>query len=178
MSGFQETIEKLKQEIESHVTALKSNPEWSEVEKIFKALGTIEELEGVPKTSLAELFGFTDAASTAVVISGEFMGKDALEAAKLYMEKKKTVASSLDEILEALKRGGANEVSRNALRTSLGRSTWDVVKAPGQEIYKLVKYSDVKRGGKNKPAGEQAGEQEEAQPESKETAKTAVTAAS
>lgn len=77
------------------------------------------------------------------------MGMDALDAAKLYMEKKKVVASSLDEIVEALQKGGANPTNRNDLRTSLGRSTWDVVKAPGQELYKLVKYApDVKRGKK------------------------------
>jgi hypothetical protein len=150
MSTFNETIEKLKSEIEVHVAMLKSNEAWSQVEKIYRALGTIEELEGVPKTSLAELFGFADTGSAVTVTLGEFMGKEALDAAKLYMEKKKAVASSLDEIIEAIGKGGAMQVSRDVLRTSLGRSTWDVAKAPGQELYTLVKFLPHMKRGKKK----------------------------
>lgn len=149
MSSFDETIEKLRTEIETHVATIKSNDAWSQVEKIYRALGTIEELAGVPKTSLAELFGFTDVSSATSVVQGEFMGMEALDAAKLYMDKKKAVASTLDEIIEAIQKGGAQQVNRETLRTSLGRSTWDVMKAPGQELYTLVKYlPHVKRGKK------------------------------
>jgi hypothetical protein len=150
MSGFNETIEKLKSEIEGHISALKTNEEWVQVEKIYRALGTIEELAGVPKTTLADLFGFTDASAGTAVVQGEFMGMDALDAAKLYMEKKKAVASSLDEIIEAIQKGGAQQVGRDTLRTSLGRSTWDVAKAPGQELYTLVKFLPHLKRGKKK----------------------------
>ncbi len=116
---------------------------------VYRALGTIEELAEVPKTTLADLFGFADAVSTVAVRPGEFIGMDALDAAKTYLEKKKAEAASLDEILDALQKGGANQVGRDALSTSLARSTWDVVKAPGQELYQLVKFSPhVKRGKK------------------------------
>ena len=150
MSSFDETIEKLKSEIETHVATIKSNEAWSQVEKIYRALGTIEELAGTPKTSLAELFGFADVTSATSVTQGEFMGMEALDAAKLYMEKKKAVASSLDEIIEAIQKGGAQPVSRDTLRTSLGRSTWDVAKAPGQELYTLVKFLPHLKRGKKK----------------------------
>jgi hypothetical protein len=156
MSTFDETIEKLKAEIEGHVSALKANDAWSQVEKIYRALGTIEELAGAPKTQLTEFFGFANAGSSTSVIQGEFMGMEALDAAKAYMDKKKSVASTLDEIVEAIQKGGAQPASRDALRTSLGRSTWEVMKAPGQELYTLIKYlPHVKRGKKKAGQPEQ-----------------------
>jgi hypothetical protein len=164
MSTFDETIEKLKGEIEGHVARLKSNDAWSQVEKIYRALGTIEELAGVPKTTLTELFGFSDSSTGATVVQGEFMGMEALDAAKLYMEKKKAVASSLDEIIEAIQKGGAQQVNRDTLRTSLGRSTWDVAKAPGQELYTLVKFLPHLKRGKKK-----VGQSEEPEPEAAAT---------
>jgi environmental stress-induced protein Ves len=166
MSTFDETIEKLKIEIGGHVSALKSNEAWSQVEKIYRALGTIEELAGVPRTSLAELFGFAGVDSTVSVVKGEFMGMEALDAAKAYMDKKKTVASTLDEIVDAIQTGGSQTVTRDALRTSLGRSTYEVFKAPGQELYTLIKYlPHVKRG--KKKAG-QAEQNEQAQTDTAE----------
>lgn len=155
MSTFNETIEKLKTEIDAHITTLKSQAAWAEVEKLYRALGTIEELVGAPKSTLAELFGFGDAGSSVSVLPGEFMGMDAVAAAKTYMEKKKAVASTLDEIMEALQKGGAGQVQRDGLRTSLARSTWDVQKAPGQDLYTLVKFlPHVKRGAKGKKSGQ------------------------
>jgi hypothetical protein len=162
MNSFDETIEKLKAEIESHIAALKANEAWTQVEKIYRALGTIEELAGAPKTTLADLFGFPDATATATVAQGEFMGMEALDAAKLYMEKKKAVASSLDEIIEAIQKGGAQQTTRDVLRTSLGRSTWDVAKAPGQELYTLVKFLPHLKRGKKKPPKEEPGAEAEA----------------
>jgi hypothetical protein len=146
--SFTATIEKLKEEIETHVSDLKSNPAWIQVEKLYRALNTIEEVAEVPKTTLADLFGFAEASAVSVR-KGEFIGMDALDAAKAYMEKKKAEAASLDEIVDALQTGGANTVGRDSLAMSLARSTWDVVKAPGQELYQLVKYAPhVKRGKK------------------------------
>ena len=147
--SFLSTIEKLKAEIATHVSAIKNEVAWTQIEKIYRALNTIEDLAEVPKTSLAQLFGFSDADSSASVRPGEFIGMDALDAAKAYLEKKKAEAASLDEIMDALQKGGANSVNRDSLSTSLARSTWDVVKAPGQELYQLVKHSPhVKRGKK------------------------------
>jgi len=147
--SFSDTIEKLRSEIGGHVSQIKSQAAWSQIEKLYRALGTIEELAEVPRTTLADLFGFADAAVSVSVKPGEFIGMEALDAAKAYLEKKKAEAASLDEILDALQKGGANQAGREALSTSLARSTWDVVKAPGQELYQLVKYSPhVKRGKK------------------------------
>ena len=152
-SSFLDTIEKLKGEIENHVETVKADPAWLQIEKLYRALTTIEDLAEVPQTTLAELFGFVGASVGVSVRPGEFIGMDALEAAKTYLEKKKDVAASLDEIVDALQKGGANLVGRDSLRTSLGRSTWDVVKAPGQELYQLVKHSPHVKRGKKKAAG-------------------------
>jgi hypothetical protein len=153
--AFDETIEKLRAEIGDHVRALKANDEWAEVEKLYRALGVIEGLAGSSRTSLADLFGFSDeSAGGAYVRAGEFMGRDAVDAAKLYLEKKKDAASSLDEIMGAVEKGGASQISRDALRVSLVRSTWDVFKAPGQDLYTLVKFLPHVRRGKKKSGAE------------------------
>jgi hypothetical protein len=155
MTGFDETLEKLKGEIEENIAALKSNEAWSQVEKLFRALGTIEELAGVEKTTLADLFGFADAGSSAIKVKrGEFIGMDPVAAAKLYLQKKESEAATLDEIMEAIQVGGAQSADRDKLRISLARSTWDVVKAPDQELYQLLKYAPHVKRGKKKTASE------------------------
>lgn len=156
MSSFDETVEKLKAEIEGHIATIKATDAWGQAEKIYRALGTIEELAGKPKTSLADLFGFATAVVT--VKKGEFIGKDAVAAAKEYL-KKKGEAADLDEIVEAINVGGASNVSRESLRISLARSTWDIQKAPDQELYKYAP-----RKGKKK-AGALAGDEEKSEPE-------------
>src|ERR1700693_6193763 len=107
MSSFDETVLKLKTEIASHVTQIKETPSWREIEKLFTALNTIEGLSENPKTSLSEIFGFASDGSAVSVQPGEFIGMDPVEAAKKYLEKKKATASSLDEILDAIDKGGA-----------------------------------------------------------------------
>jgi hypothetical protein len=157
VSTFNDTIDKLRAEIGTHIEALKQYDEWTQIAKLFVALGTIEELAGGRRTSLSELFGFSDAHAVANVKPGEFMGREAVEAAKLYLEKKRDVASSLDEILGAIQKGGAQNIVRDTLGLSLARSTWDVFKAPGQELYTLVKFlPHVKRGKKRTSAEKQA----------------------
>lgn len=170
MSSFDDTILKLKTEIAAHVAQIKDTPSWREIEKLFTALNTIEGLAENPKTSLSEIFGFALDGAGVSVQPGEFIGMDAVDAAKQYMEKKQATASSLDEILEALEKGGAEKVARASLATSLARSTWDVVKAPGQELYTLLKYvPHVKRGRKNQP---QAADTEPDEPQVVEPAAT------
>ena len=56
MTSYAETIAGLKKELEFYVRNLKSSPDWPEVERLYCALVTIEELAGAPKTTLEELF--------------------------------------------------------------------------------------------------------------------------
>lgn len=154
MSGsLTETIEKLKSEIGGHVTIIRSNPSWAEVEKLYRALGTIEELADAPHTSLVELFGIEDSAAgkNVRVKQGEFYGLEPLDAAKRFL-KRKGEAATLDEIVAAIQTGGIVLPSKDNLRLSLSRSTWDVAKV-GEDLYGLLEfYPHVKRGAKGKKA--------------------------
>ena len=61
MSTYRETIEGLKRELDTHVANLRSTTEWADFVRLYRALCTIEELVGTPKTSLEELLGITPA---------------------------------------------------------------------------------------------------------------------
>jgi hypothetical protein len=148
--SFTETIAKLKSEIEGHVVSMKAQPSWTQIEKLYRALGTIEELAETPRTSLVELFGIEDGTTGKNVASkqGEFYGYEPLDAAKRFL-KRKGEAAPLDNILAALELGGVT-ANKDALRLSLSRSTWDVAKV-GEDIYGLLEfYPHVKRGAKGK----------------------------
>lgn len=54
---YDETIAKLKLEIETHAASLKFSPAWPEIEKAYRALMAMEELAGTRKTSLEDLLG-------------------------------------------------------------------------------------------------------------------------
>ncbi len=155
MAGtLNETIDKLKAEISGHVATIKSEPSWAEVEKLYRALGTIEELAEAPHTSLVELFGIDDGAGAGGkfvrVKDGEFYGLEPLDAAKRFL-KRKGEAANLTAIIEALKTGGV-KADEDTLRLSLSRSTWDVAKV-GEDLYGLLEfYPHIKRGAKGKKA--------------------------
>jgi hypothetical protein len=144
---FNDTITKLRSEIEGHVAAIKGEPSWAQIEKLYRALGTIEELADQPRTSLVELFGISDGAGRDVrVRQGEFYGLEPLEAAKRFL-KKKGEAASLDVILAGLETGGV-KADKDLLRKSLSRSTWEIAKV-GEDLYGLLEfYPHVKRGKK------------------------------
>src|SRR5260370_33953300 len=100
-SNFSDTIENLKAEIGTNVSTIKGAAAWTQIEKLYRALNTIEELAEVPKTTLADLFGFAEAAAGVAVRPGEFIGMEGLDAAKAYLEKKQAEAASLDETVDA-----------------------------------------------------------------------------
>src|SRR5258706_1391836 len=54
-ANYTDTIAGLKKELEIYVTNLKSSPDWPEFERLYRALCTIEELAGAPKTTLEQL---------------------------------------------------------------------------------------------------------------------------
>ena len=63
MTSYAETIAGLKKELEIYVTNLKSTADWPEFERLYRALCTIEELAGAPKTSLEQLFDLQPASA-------------------------------------------------------------------------------------------------------------------
>jgi len=60
-SSYSKAIEELKQELQGHIANLKSATEWAHFERLYRALCTVEELAGAPKTSLEELLGIMPA---------------------------------------------------------------------------------------------------------------------
>jgi hypothetical protein len=159
-SGFSETIEKLRSEIEASIATLKTNPAWEQMEKLYRALTTIEDLaDEQPRTSLVDLFGFGNvepAARSARVKQGEYFGLEALDASKRYL-KRKGEAATLDEIMSAvIETGRANKVDKDQLRMSLSRSTWDVAKVD-EDLYGLLEFfPHIKRGKKKGAVSQQA----------------------
>jgi len=63
-STYEETIIKLKEEIHSSAAKLKSSDAWPSVERDYRALVAIEELAGVPTTSLQEILGVSTASES------------------------------------------------------------------------------------------------------------------
>src|ERR1700736_3890945 len=61
MASYGETIEGLKKELQIYVANLKAGTDWPEFERLYRALCTIEELAGAPKTTLEQLLGLTPA---------------------------------------------------------------------------------------------------------------------
>jgi len=55
MTSYADTIAGLKKELEIYAANLKSSPDWPEFERLYRALCTIEELAGAPKTTLEQL---------------------------------------------------------------------------------------------------------------------------
>ena len=71
MTSYAETIVGLKKELEIYVTNLKAGTEWSEFERLYRALCTIEELAGTPKTTLEQLFAISSASASEAPQDGE-----------------------------------------------------------------------------------------------------------
>jgi len=63
MTSYADTIAGLKKELEIYVTNLKSTADWPEFERLYRALCTIEELAGAPKTTLEQLLDLMPANS-------------------------------------------------------------------------------------------------------------------
>jgi len=63
MTSYTETMNGLKKELEMYIANLKSAPEWPEFERLYRALCTIEELAGEPKTTVEQLLGLTPASA-------------------------------------------------------------------------------------------------------------------
>jgi hypothetical protein len=140
-------IEELREQLANSVEAIKQDPKMTLVLKYHAALNTMEELVGLSPTSLTAAFGLESAVQS--VQPGEFYGLGALKAAKRFL-KKRGKPASIDEIVTAVKAGGATVPSVDKLRVSLSRSTSDIAKV-GPDHYGLLEfYPHVTRGKKAK----------------------------
>lgn len=150
-------VEDLKGKIGERVAALKADPNWQEVQRLYSGLGVLEELCDQPKTDLTTLLGIST--SKTQIGEFEFAGLPPLEAAKSYLRKIKLIgqnATSLENIVSALKQGGL-DVNKDELRISLSRSTYEILKA-GEDIYGLLEnFPHIKRGSGKKKAPQEFG---------------------
>jgi hypothetical protein len=55
-ASYLETVERLRVELTNHVAALKSTAQWSAVEKLWGAICALQDLAGMPRMSVEELF--------------------------------------------------------------------------------------------------------------------------
>jgi len=62
-ASYGDTIAGLKKELEIYAANLKASPDWPEFERLYRALCTIEELAGAPKTTLEQLFDLKPASA-------------------------------------------------------------------------------------------------------------------
>lgn len=148
--AYRNALEQAKADLRGKIEEIKSSPLMSEILELHQALNTLESLLRESKTSLGELFNLTseEKSSAVKVRFDEFVGLTALEAAKRYL-KKCPDARPFPEILEAISGGGGKVGDVEELRTSLTRSTLDIIKI-GDRFGDIDKYPHIKRGGKKK----------------------------
>jgi hypothetical protein len=150
-------IDDLKQQLASLVT---------QARKLLGIINDLEDLDGVPKTELPDLVvgsvsqgktstnsgatSFLPASrSLASIRPDEYLGQRPIDAAKSYLASVGR-ATHLDEIADAVQRGGAaifGALWKDQLDSSLLRSTADIVKIQDQ-VYGLVRfYSEEQLAG-------------------------------
>ena len=56
---YEETIAKLKQEMDGYLDTIKTSDAWPRLESAYRAMVAIEELAGNPRTTLDQLFALT-----------------------------------------------------------------------------------------------------------------------
>lgn len=153
MSGS--IIDGLRAQVMQRVETLKSHAAMAELLKLHAALNQVEDVEGIQRTNIGQLFGLDAMDSGGVtangstpkptlVVPGQFLGRPALEAAKEFL-KLRGKPATLDEIIAGLITGTCEPGKREKLRVSLSRSTFAFVKL-GEDVYGLLDwYPEVKK---------------------------------
>lgn len=178
---IKEAAANLLEQLHAKVQAVKETTEMQDVLKLHRALNALEELTQGAPTTLAAVFGL--GAEMVTAGSGvqrlqlkpwEFTGLPPLEAAKLYL-KKVGEPKMVDEIVAAINEHGGNAGSVDHLKTSLTRSTLEIVKVPGKvpgrdDRYGLLEhFPHIKRTGKpKKKAGATNGTSQPAEEEAEQ----------
>jgi hypothetical protein len=148
--AYRNALDQAKADLRDKIDEIKSSPLMSEILELHQALNTLESLLKEPKTSLGELFNLAPEGhgSNIKVRFDEFVGLTSLESAKRYL-KKCPDARPFSEIAEAIVLGGGKVSDEDDLKTSLTRSTLDIIKI-GDRFGDIDKYPHIKRGGKKK----------------------------
>jgi hypothetical protein len=155
---IQEAAATVLEQLRAKVQAVKETPEMQEVLRLHRALNALEGLTQAPSTTLAAVFGLgAEGESMAAgpiiqrlqLTDWEFTGLGPLEAAKKYL-KKAGAPRAIGEIVAAINDHGGKAGSVDHLKTSLTRSTLDIVKV-NDDMYGLLEhFPHMKRTGKPK----------------------------
>lgn len=168
--AYRIALEQARQDLQDKVNEIKATPLMADILALHQTLNGLECLLKQSRTSLGDVFnlGSSDADATAAIRFDEFVGLSTLESAKKYLKKRRD-ARPFQEILDAIKQGGGKVESEEELRSSLTRSTMDIVKI--QDRFGAIEnYPHIKRGGKSKKKVSEANGQptEAASPQSPE----------
>ncbi len=174
---FSGAIEALKIKAQNQAEIVNGLPEMAEFVKVLAALNVLEDLCGIEKTTFGVLFGAADSPAPkraqSYVKVGDFFGKKPLEAAKLFL-KAKNGPATLDEIIENLTIASCPVPNKEDLRTSLGRSTFEIARLNENTFDLLERYPDEqkKRLNSGKKRGSSSSSDEASQGTSVESNET------
>jgi len=158
MTTKMSAIEELRSEVKALADEILTDPRLNEIKRRLTVLNGLEDLEAQPKTVLSTLFNFGEGGkhSDLAIAPDEFHGKEPLDAAKRYLEKRGDAGEKsalFQDIVAAIRKGGGDPGNEEKLKVSLARSTWDVTKI-GEDRFGLLKFfPEIKRGGKKKKGG-------------------------
>ena len=160
---FGQAIEQLKEDLHAVALELQASPSVTKMFTILRTLNGLEELAGVEKTSLSNVFfgenvnGSSESTPHKYTVKfDEFVGMKPLSAAQQYLQKYKD-ARPFGEILAAVNSGSGKTLSTDEekmLRRSLTRSTLKIMKI-GDRFGDLRNYEEIreKRKKKHKKVG-------------------------
>jgi len=147
-------VDELKKQVDGLIADILKDGRIAELRKLLTGLNTLEGLCGKPKTTLGALSDLLGAGQSVVsseirIEPDEFVGLEPLDAAKRYLKKPKK-AALFQDIVAAIRAGGADPGNEEKLRVSLARSTWDIIKI-GEDRFGLLEfYPHIRRGKKKK----------------------------
>jgi hypothetical protein len=143
------SVDAVKKEIYERISELQGDPIWRDIQRLYQGLGNLEDLCGIPRTELGALMGISISTNDGPTIDKfEFVTDTPLEAAKKFLRKiaARQKAASMDEIVNALGRGGLVKIDRDELAESLSRSTAQIYKV-SDDVYGLLEnFPNVRRG--------------------------------
>jgi hypothetical protein len=160
IGNLSEALASIRNQISELVDEIKGDPRFETILKLFAALNNLEDVMGVPRTSLQSMMGFGDQPSHVDShVSSQpdaFYGLEPLEAAKRFLKtlaNKPSKSALFTDIVRAIRAGGGDPGNEDKLRLSLARSTFEVAKI-GEDRFGLLEFfPHVKRGGKKKKNG-------------------------
>lgn len=145
-AAIETAMTQVRRSLESSVDALKHDSRMNQIIETHQALNKFEDMLGIKKTSLAQVFGLNqeDEKGDTTIRPDEFYGYKSLEAAKLFL-KKKGRACSLSEIVAGVRAGGGIVENEEELGRALARSTYQIAKI-GDNYGLLEFYPHIQRG--------------------------------